>query len=238
MFSTVLGKKVPEFLCLAVLAVQTAAPDVVVVADHNPAAAATFQFKFPRVAPPAKDDAAAKATTLLVDGERDPNGATLAALVDGLVAVNEDEPGANFFFNAGTLGGRLRLDLGRAIDIAEVRTYSWHANTRAAQVYTLYASDGTAPGFNAAPKGDVHPGTAGWTYIATVDTRPKAGLAPGGQDGVSITKRAGASLGTYRYLLFLCDATEVDDDWGNTFYSEIDVIARTGIPDVRRYNRP
>jgi hypothetical protein len=36
----------------------------------------------------------------------------------------------------------------------------------------------------------------------------------------------GGSLGKYRFLLFACVATEVDDDYGNTFYSEVDVIAK------------
>jgi len=31
---------------------------------------------------------------------------------------------------------------------------------------------------------------------------------------------------TYRYLLFDCYATENSDDYGNTFYSEVDVSAK------------
>ena len=59
-------------------------------------------------------------------------------------------------------------------------------------------------------------------------------LKPGRQDlvpgkplqyGVSITDASGA-LGKYRYLLFDCIETETDDPWGNTFYSEIDVVAK------------
>jgi hypothetical protein len=46
----------------------------------------------------------------------------------------------------------------------------------------------------------------------------------GGQYGVSIAE-PGGSLGKYRYLLFDCYATEMNDDWGNTFYSEVDVVA-------------
>ena len=47
----------------------------------------------------------------------------------------------------------------------------------------------------------------------------------GGQYGVSITDAHGI-LGKYRYLLFGFVATETDDDAGNTFYSEIDVVTR------------
>jgi hypothetical protein len=200
---------------------QKAAPDVKVMIDHN--VTATAAFRFPRVPSPVKDDAGAKADLLLIEGARDENGASLRALTDGILPKDQDDPGANFFFNAGTPGGAFRMDLGSAIDIAEVNTYSWHPNTRGPQVYALYASDGSDPKFNATPKGDVDPAAAGWVWIATVDTR----LAPAGsgQYGVSITK-AGGSLGKYRYLLFECYATEADDDFGNTFYSEIDVIAK------------
>ena len=200
-----------------------AAPDVRITVDRNPVTSATPEFRFARVPPPMKDDAGAKAVVKLVDGDAESNGAALNALVDGLWPHDEDEPGANFFFDAGTSGGRFRLDLGSAIDIAEVRTYSWHPNTRGPQVYTLYASDGADATFNVSPRNDVDPASAGWTIVAAVDTRTPAG-DPGGQYAVSLRKASGP-LGKYRYLLFACSATEADDDWGNTFYSEIDVIA-------------
>jgi hypothetical protein len=219
------------------------AAEVTITIDRNPMTTATPEFKFAHVPSPMKDDAGAKAVLTLVDGEGDPNGAALNALVDGLWPREEDEPGANFFFDAGTAGGRFRMDLGRAIDLAEVRTYSWHPNTRGPQVYTLYASDGTDPKFNEAGRTElqsarrtiVDPASAGWTLIATVDTRTPAG-DPGGQYGVSIKKATGV-LGTYRHLLFVCSATEADDDWGNTFYSEIDVIAAAAARGTRGTQR-
>ena len=209
---------------------QKAAPDVLVVIDRNPSTARA-NFTFARVPAPSKDDAAAKATVALVHGAQDPNGAALTALVDGTLPTNEDQPDANFFFNAGTAGGAFRLDLGAPIDVAQVNTYSWHPNTRGPQVYMLYGSDpstalgaGGAPTFVLAPRVDVDPADAGWTWIATVDTR--IGQSdPGGQYGVNITKKSG-SLGTFRHLLFVCYATEGDDAFWNTFYSEIDVIAK------------
>jgi hypothetical protein len=199
--------------------------DIRITIDRNPVTTATPAFKFARVPSPMKDDAGAKATVKIVEGEADSNGALPNAIVDGLWPRDEDEPDANFFFNAGTAGGRFRMDLGSVIDIAEVRTYSWHPNTRGPQVYTLYASDGTDPKFNLSPRNDVDPTTAGWTLIAIVDTRTPQG-EPGGQYGVGIRKSTGA-LGKFRHLLFACSATEADDDWGNTFYSEIDVIGAT-----------
>jgi hypothetical protein len=54
-----------------------------------------------------------------------------------------------------------------------------------------------------------------------VDTRPREG-EPGGQYGVSIRDSADI-LGRYCYLVFDVFETEGDDDWSNTFFSEIDV---------------
>ena len=201
-----------------------APPDVKVTVDHNTGSAETADFKFKNVPSPSKDDAARKAKLTLVDGEIDGNSADLSAIADGTLPSYEDEPVSNFFFNEGTNGGRFTMDFGSAIDIAQVNSYSWHPNTRGPQFYKLYASDGTDPKFNAAPKSKVDPASCGWKLIASVDTRPKQGDG-GGQYGVSISDTNG-SLGKYRYLLFDCYVTETDDDFGNTFYSEIDVIAK------------
>jgi hypothetical protein len=198
---------------------------VKVTVDHNSNAAATAAFKFRNIASPVKDDAAARAKFSLIDGELDGNGADLSALNDGVLPTEQDEPAKNLFFNAGTGGGRLRIDLGSAVDIAQVNTYSWHPDTRGPQVYRLWASDGADGKFNPEPKGNVDPSTCGWKQITTVDTRSKRAAEDGGQYGVSIGSDSG-SLGKYRYLLFDCYVTETADDFGNTFYSEIDVIAK------------
>jgi hypothetical protein len=192
--------------------------------DHNTGAAATSEFKFKRVPSPARDDAASRAKLMLVDGQIDSNGADLNALIDGMLPTSEDEPGANVFFNARSFGGRFRIDLGSVIQIAQINTYSWHTSARGPQLYKLYASDGSEAGLDLAPKRSVDPATCGWKFIATVSTLPERG-EDGGQYGVSITDRSG-SLGKYRYLLFDCWVTETADDWGNTFYSEIDVVTK------------
>jgi hypothetical protein len=202
----------------------TAQAQVKVTFDHNPNATATSAFKFKNVPSPAKDDAAARAKLLLIEGQADGNGAELSALTDGALPTEEDQPSANFFWNAGTGGGRFQIDLGSVIDIAQVNTYSWHPNTRGPQVYRLWASDGSGAGFNPAPKTNIDLAKSGWKLITVVDTRSKDG-DDGGQFGVSITD-AGGSLGKFRYLLFDCYVTETADEFGNTFYSEIDVIAK------------
>jgi hypothetical protein len=197
---------------------------VSVTIDHNSGAAATSEFKFQRVPSPARDDAASKAKLTLVDGQLDSNGANLSALVDGMLPASEDEPGANVFFNARSFGGRFRIDLGNAIEIAQINSYSWHPGARGPQLYKLYVSDGSEAGLDLSPKRGVDPVTCGWKFIATVSTLPERGQ-DGGQYGVSITDKSG-SLGKYRYLLFDCWVTESADDFGNTFYSEIDVVAK------------
>jgi hypothetical protein len=202
-----------------------AAPDdVKIVMNRNSGEEASGAFKFADVASPVKDDAGAKATLMVVDGEIDGNSAAIGALTDGILPTDEDEPEANFFFEAGTWGGRFRMDLASAIDIAQVNTYSWHPNTRGPQVYKVYGSDGSAGNFNGAPKANVDPVSCGWKLIANVDTRRMFG-DNGGQYAVNLSSPSG-SLGKYRYLLFSVFQTEADDEFGNTFYSEIDVIAK------------
>jgi hypothetical protein len=181
-------------------------------------------FSFKTVARPARTDAGSNAVFTLVDGRSDPNGGDLKVLHDGLVPAEEDAPRDNFFFRAGTDGGRLQVDLGRAVAIQAVRSYSWHPGARGPQVYRLYASDGQAAGFDPQPKRGTDPAQCGWTSLANVDTRPKSGDG-GGQHGVSISA-AGGVLGTNRYLLFDILRTEDTDGFGNTFFSEIDVMDR------------
>ena len=198
--------------------------DAKITIDRNANNVANHDFKFKTVSSPAKDDAAAKAELVLIDGEIDGNGADLTAVNDGVLPSDQDEPSKNFFFNAGTTGGRFRFDFGRVIDIAQVNSYSWHTNTRAPQVYNLYGSDGLDPKFNADPSRRVKPESVGWTLIASVNTTTQNGVE-GGQYAVSVTSPSG-SLGKYRHLMFDCFVTESADDWGNTFYSEIDVIEK------------
>ena len=85
----------------------------------------------------------------VVAGRSDRNGGDVDKLHDGRVPRGEDQPSREFFFAAGSEGGRLLVDLGEATEIQRVNTYSWHSGTRGPQVYTLYASDGNAAGFDA-----------------------------------------------------------------------------------------
>jgi hypothetical protein len=196
--------------------------DANIVIERNDNNVANREFKFKKVPSPSRDDAAAKAKLVLVDGDLDANGADLVAVTDGLLPTVRDEPAANFFFNAGTNGGRFRFEFPSILDVSQVNSYSWHPNRRGPQIYKLYGSDGLDPKFNANPARTVDPLSVGWTLIASVNTVAAKGFE-GGQYGVSVMN-PGGSLGKYRHLLFDCYVTETNDNFGNTFYSEIDVI--------------
>lgn len=209
---------------VVLLALAIASPARVnVTIDHNADYQATPAFRFQHVPSPMKDNAAAGATVELVLGRADGNSASLAALTDGALPADSDQPDANFFFADGTDGGRFLIDLGRVIDVAQVNTYSWHTDSRAPQVYNLFASDGSDPHFNRTPDAKTDPSSCGWKLIATVDTRALYG-DDGGQYGASVAVTDGA-LGKFRYLLFDSIPSEVEDDWGNTFFSEVNVVA-------------
>ena len=199
-----------------------------VVFDHNANDVASREFKFKNVPSPVANDAASNAKFTLVGGELDAGSAQLNSLVDGRLPADEDDPGTNVFFSAGSSGGRFRMDLGKAIEIAQVNSYSWHPNSRGPQLYKLYAAEGSETNLDLDPKRGVDPATRGWKFIATVNTLPQQG-EDGGQYGASVTNSSG-TLGQYRYLLFDCYVTELYDNWGNTFYSEIDVIAKLRTP--------
>ena len=204
-----------------------ASAEIKVTAEHNKSDQASASFRFKNVPSPSRKDAANGKRFVIVSGERDENGGDVDKLTDGKVPQEEDQPAENVFFAAGTAGGKLGLDLEKEIEIKQINTYSWHPSTRAPQVYKLYAVAGSEKSW---PK-EADPQKAGWKLIANVDTRDKSGGENGGQHAVSISDSEG-KIGKYRYLLFDVSRTEVDDDFGNTFYSEIDVIDASAIVDA------
>ncbi len=177
--------------------------------------------QFATVQNPSKDDAAQNAVFKVIGGQLASDSAPIDCLHDGTLQGHDDDISTSFFFEWATLEGRIRLDLKNVIAIAQINTYSWHKSSRAPQVYKVYGSDGTASDFDPAPRIGADPAKHGWTRIASVDTRPRL-AAQGGQHAVSISD-PDRPIGRYRYLLFLRFVTEIDDSWGHTFYSEIDV---------------
>ena len=120
--------------------------------DHNDNKTAGAEYKFTRVPSPARNDAGAKAILTLVDAEIDGTSADIGVLTDGLLPDAEDQPRRNFFLTSGTGGGRVRMDLGGVIALAQINSYSWHTGSRGPQLYRVWASDGAEPNFNAEPK--------------------------------------------------------------------------------------
>lgn len=190
-------------------------------------------FKFEDVPAPATNDAATGATFTLVDGRRDGNGGELAVLHDGEVPAGDDQPDANFFLAAGTEAGRVSIDLGEVADVESIATYSRHDDARGPQVYTVYTANGVARNFEAEPKLGTDPEKVGWKRLAEVDTR-EAG--DGATHGVLIGDGT-FGLGDLRYILFDISPTETRDAFGNTFFSEIDVVRADG-PEPERIKPP
>ena len=182
-------------------------------------------FVLGAVPAPSRNDAATNATFTLVGGQRDGNGADLAALHDGKVPRESDDPARNFFFEAGTASGRIAIDLGKTIKIKAVNTYSWHPRERAAQVFKLYAATGEEPKFNSAPPADADLRESGWQAVAKVDTRNKD---VGGQISTSVIDANGGNLGSFRYVLLDFGPTNEKNPQSQTFLSEIDVVDADG----------
>lgn len=198
--------------------------NLTITVERIPTGESTPDFKFTKIPPPSRTDAATAATFSLISGGQSPHDWKLYRLHDGLLPGSPDSPDENFFFNDGSYGGRIIVDLNQAIDIRQINTYSWHKSDRGPQLYKLYAREAILDGSPPEAVGYGDPAAVGWKYLALVDTRPKSG-DPGGQYGVSITSPTGL-IGHYRYLLLDCKRNEEVDRWGNTFYSELDVIAK------------
>lgn len=209
-------------LCLVAPAL--AAAEVNISVSHAPDGLSGFKLSNSPL--PAARDAATGATLTLLSGTVDRNSGGLKRLTDGQLPGDSDEPAQNFFFAAGTDGGRILIDLQRLVEIKGINTYSSHPGDRGPQVYQLYGSDGASADFTPRPTRGVDPASVGWTRIASVDTRSKGG----GQHAVSVSNSEGI-LGKHRYLLFEIFQTENRDAFGNTFYSEIDVIDAKGITE-------
>lgn len=204
-------------LLLASTTAFAADPAVKITTGQSPTDAA---FKVNGIPAIAINDAGSEAFFKLISGKADEACGVLPVVKDGKPPGDQDDPDGNFFFAIGEKGGRITADLGKAIAIKNVATYSWHPGARAAQQYKLYAADGSANGFNAAPAADVDPATVGWKLVAEVNTSDKAP----GQQAALIATESGEPLGNYQHLLFDIKANEQPNGQGNTFFSEIDIV--------------
>jgi hypothetical protein len=221
---TVKGKALEFGLPMIVGGLAPAAPPdpVRVVMEHVPTGVAPPGNPFRRVPAPRGDDSLADAEFTVVDGvcKRSPD-----KLRDGVLQRTADSPDDSFCFEPGTLEGRLCIDLRRVMPVAQVNTYTRHGGGRSPQVYKLFVSDGSAPGFDPVPRIGSEPSRRGWTLVANVDAREENG-PEGGYFGVSITGGGGGggNLGRYRYLLFEMYPAQTLEAWSHSFYGEIDVV--------------
>lgn len=212
------------------LAFHSAAIDVVVERNHD-----SDDFRFPTIPLPAIDDDGVKAKWAIARGLIDDNSPGLNVLYDGRIPPTNDSPDANFFFAGSASARSISVDLGESIDLDEVTTYSWHSGGRAPQVYSLYGAvelNDDQP-WNRLDDG-TNPPEVGWIKIADVDTRERQ--ARGGQHASRIAQ-ADVGIGTFRYLLFDIQTVDPKDPFGNTFFSEIDIVAKTRA-NVKRIETP
>lgn len=173
-------------------------------------------FEALSMGPPSADDAASRSVFRVHygDGDYPPNWRsgvvdnTFPRLNDGEVSQNDDDIERSVWYDN---EGRFSLDLGSAVLVERVNTYSWHKLERAPQYFSLWGSAA-----DEMPDPLFHHGEhEGWTLLAVVDTREQG---HGGIQGSSVTGKDGAALGTWRHLLWIAE------DVGNgTFFTEIDV---------------
>lgn len=200
--------------------VNSAAIDVIVERNLDSDA-----FRFPTIPLPAVDDDGVRATWAVARGLIDGNSPGLSVLCDGRIPPTNDSPDANFFFAGSALARSISVDLGESIELREVTVYSWHSGGRAPQVYSLYGAVELKDGqpWNRLDDG-TNPSEVGWFKIADVDTRERQ--VRGGQHASRIAQ-ADAGIGTFRYLLFDVQTVDPKDPFGNTFFSEIDIVAKS-----------
>jgi hypothetical protein len=187
----------------------------------------TAAFRFPTIQPPSREDyadqALGHATIRVARGElkKDPgNSGPAAVLLDGSGQSRQDAPHESAFFREDSSGSFL-VDLGQAISITRVNSYSWHQHYfdrthrhRATQRFTLYGFAGDdLPNLTRSPR------RAGWKRIARVNTDRffdvDEPLERPAQQACSITAARG-EIGRFRYLLWVTE--------GHTFFGEFDVF--------------
>lgn len=206
------------FFCLLHLPVQDEI-SVTVESDR-----VSERFRFAGIPLPAVNDSAAGGIWRVIAGRADQNSGGIDCLNDGRIPTNSDDPRGSFFLAAGTAEGLIAVDLQSVVPVRQVVSYSWHTGGRTPQVYTLYGASGDEAGF-AFPKTVAELARlTGWTQLATVDSRQPG--TQGGQHAVQVARVQGV-LGRFRHLLFHVRAADPGDRFGQTFFSEIDVV-----PDV------
>jgi putative membrane-bound dehydrogenase-like protein len=167
---------------------------------------------------PGVDNLARKGTVTWVDSFSVPfkdagaEGAKLPRLNDGKLAENDDDTKASVWFEQHE--ARFVLDLGSAVELGRVDTWSWHKANRSQQEFTLWAASGERM-----PDATVVNPSTGWVKLADAST---VKLGEGGKQAVSVLNTTG-SLGTYRWLMWQSKRK-------GTFFSEVAAYAHGKVP--------
>lgn len=218
-FKRTTGKRTCKSLwvvCAAVVMTPVASWAAILVEEglpNNPS------YGFPTIPAPTSGDIGESATIAVVEGGVDAGSGPVSQLNDGLAQTSGAAPfNQHFWFNEGTVG-KVQMTWASPISIAEVNTYTWHAdngqfNGRARQVYRLYGSSEAAPGVT---DGDL--AGVDWTFLGEVDTDDLFGGA-GRPQQLAVNFSDAGGLGTFKHLLW---RIEPPGSLG-TFYGEFDVI--------------
>lgn len=197
----------------------------------------TPEFKFANIPPPSDSDYADLRqgnATLSTDSGKRSGAPTIEALIDGKGQSHGDEPVESVVFG-GNLNGSVIFDLGKAVPVSRIVTYSWHQSdwdgklhTRSNQNYTVWGFEGDRrPVFSDNPARD------GWKKITSIHTDDSLGTGSSTdrppQIACSIESFTG-TIGSYRFLYFDLAATGLEAEDGNaqknlshTMYGEIDI---------------
>ncbi|MDA7926813.1 hypothetical protein N9B21_02125 [Verrucomicrobiales bacterium] len=201
----------------------------------------TKEFQFPTIPPPGTSDFAdvSKGNAKIKWWPSDINdqrnrpsekSGSLELLINGKGQETEDSPSESVFFRDGA-NGLFLIDLGSAVPVAKINTYSWHRNwedpelrRRAVQRFTLWGCGSEKP--ETLPSTETN---AKWTRIARVNTdaffRVENEPDRPPQQACSIFSGKD-SIGEFRYLLFEVSPTPMPDGMRprHTFFGEIDVM--------------
>jgi hypothetical protein len=116
-----------------ILAAAPAPAEVTVTSERRASAYPTDgTFLFTDVPSNSSTDLANGRTFTVLAGTQHASG-PISNLTNGKAQTNQDSVAESFFAN-GTDNIRIQLDLGSATQLAQINSYSWHANARAPQV--------------------------------------------------------------------------------------------------------
>lgn len=189
---------------------------VTVQVEHN--TPGNPDWTFPTLPPPLASDAADASlgkSSASIPSANPPQLFGPELLIDGVAQANNNDFLRSVYFDvAGP--NRVSIDIGEIIPVFEINTYSWHANVRANQLFTIfYSLAETPPDASGALATDAELVSAGWTLHTEVNT-----AVPFNQEHqlvTSVRDDAGAAMFAARHVM-------IQVNFPYTFLGEIDVL--------------